>query len=338
MRLRLPGRRTIPKLGLLLLSVCVASLSAELSYRSWLRSRYKDQVAKWQHELYALVPNTRIEYILKADRRRTNRIPGVPDQEWSYKINSDGWRGPEIRTKGTNEQVVLFLGDSYGFGWAVDDDETYVHYVSQSLSDIRDLSVQCINLGVPGYNTVQEHAILARYAHRYSPDAAVVGYVMNDAEPQQSVPLNPDTAYAFVTSWMVADIKGALGIESKVQWHSYDYRIGFGRGSIKWPQSKAALKKIADYCRQNSLILLVAILPECNRALDDDYAYNIIHEQVIDWCNEFGIRSIDLLPRLRSTDSELLAVPGDGHPSPYAHQLIAQQIAPVLEEMLAAGP
>ena len=57
-----------------------------------------------------------------------------------------------------------------------------------------------INAGVPGYNTEQEAVMLDELLPRYRPDMVVVGYVMNDAEPQMNVPQPPAMTYRYASS------------------------------------------------------------------------------------------------------------------------------------------
>lgn len=60
------------------------------------------------------------------------------------KITKDGYRYPE--SKGNPE--VIFIGDSFTYGQGLSDEETFImQYCKQA-------SLQCMNLGVPGYGTI----------------------------------------------------------------------------------------------------------------------------------------------------------------------------------------
>ncbi len=69
------------------------------------------------------------------------------------------------------------------------------------------LEIDVYNLGVPGYNTVQEYHLLNQVLDRYAPSLVVLGYVMNDAQPQHNVHVRPSVKYKYVTSWLLAFVK-----------------------------------------------------------------------------------------------------------------------------------
>lgn len=103
---------------------------------------------------------------------------GVP-----VRINSFGFRDTRdyALAKGPNTFRILVLGDSVTFGhgavWAA----TYPYLLEQRLKRWRpDIDWQVWNLGVPGYNTVQELKYLQRVGPRYAPDLVIVGFYEND--------------------------------------------------------------------------------------------------------------------------------------------------------------
>ena len=60
-------------------------------------------------------------------------------------INKDGYRIPDAKDKNPD---VVFIGDSFTYGQGLSDDETFVmKYCTQA-------KLSCMNLGVPGYGTI----------------------------------------------------------------------------------------------------------------------------------------------------------------------------------------
>lgn len=89
------------------------------------------------------------------------------------RINSHGARGEEFpMEKPSGARRIVAIGDSVTFGYGVEEEETFLHLLDESLPD----PYQIINMGVMGYGTDQELLLLEREALKYSPDFVLVGY------------------------------------------------------------------------------------------------------------------------------------------------------------------
>jgi len=91
--------------------------------------------------------------------------------------NSKGFRGkrdfPYIKNK--ENLRILILGDSFTFGEGVSDDETYSHYLQESLPN-----TEVINLGVHGYGHDQMLILLKEEGVKYEPDIVILGFLPRD--------------------------------------------------------------------------------------------------------------------------------------------------------------
>ena len=76
-----------------------------------------------------------------------------------YRTNSDGFRDREPGEKRPGVPRVVVLGDSYVFGWAVLEAETFPTR-AEALLRREGRAVEILNAGVPGYNTEQESYLL----------------------------------------------------------------------------------------------------------------------------------------------------------------------------------
>jgi len=90
-------------------------------------------------------------------------------------INSAGFRGPAANLEIQNR--VLMLGDSFQFGYGVQDNETVRWHLQNRLDSEK---YQVLNLGVPGYDTVLERKLLEKYAELYTPTIVIVHFFTND--------------------------------------------------------------------------------------------------------------------------------------------------------------
>jgi hypothetical protein len=117
---------------------------------------------------------------------------GAPDVDRTFRIhfrertlpgtvrvrhNRDGLRGAEVpvaRTPGRARVVVL--GDSYLWGWGVEDDETF------SARLARLTGAEVVTLACSSYGTIQEMLLFETAGAAYRPDVVILGFHMNDLE------------------------------------------------------------------------------------------------------------------------------------------------------------
>lgn len=329
-------------LVLLVISSVIALGLAEYVFRTVKEMQWRNSAESWQHELYAMLPDSPLEYELYPGVSRENRIPDT-GVTWNYRINSDGFRGEDFDSEADRKRV-LFIGDSYTFGWAVDQDEVLTESVKRVLvKPPYKLEIDAYNLGVPGYNTVQEYYLLNQVVDRYAPALVVLGYVMNDLEPQRSVPERPSVRYKYVISWLLAFIK------EQINYYIYDGkpilntgintntspRITIRENGPKWAEGHQAFTDIVALCNSRSIPFLVVIFPSHNYAFDNRYPFRIIHKKVLMWADENGVRAVDMLRYMKSKNkNKEYRVEGDGHPNGRSFDEAAQVLAPIIYEYL----
>ncbi|MCB0344535.1 MAG: SGNH/GDSL hydrolase family protein [Bdellovibrionales bacterium] len=116
--------------------------------------------------IYDLRPNTEVKF------------QGVP-----VRINSCGMRSREIPiAKGEDVFRIAMLGDSYVFGWGVEEDKSFVSMLEQRLNQFTGGSprVEVLNFGVPGYSTFQEVAAFNAIGRDFDPDLVLMYFIRND--------------------------------------------------------------------------------------------------------------------------------------------------------------
>jgi lysophospholipase L1-like esterase len=171
-------------------------------------------------QMYSTDPHT--IFRMKANTSEHSRLDrGV---EWSWTTNSFGFRGTReyVIPKPVGTRRVVVFGDSFTFGFGVDDDQTYAAILEQLLdSACAGTEIEVVNAGVSGFSTSQELALLEHEASPFAPDAVVVGFFIND--PQDNVdkavhslagdslvPSSPAAASAY------AEISRAKGIANAI--------------------------------------------------------------------------------------------------------------------------
>ena len=108
-------------------------------------------------------------------------VPGYEGKVWGsqVQINSHGFRGREVTiVKPPGVQRIVFIGDSITFGNRIAIEDTFPVRLEESIGDP---SVQVLNLGVGGYDTLQAVLRLEQLGLKFRPDRVVLVYCINDA-------------------------------------------------------------------------------------------------------------------------------------------------------------
>lgn len=94
--------------------------------------------------------------------------------------NSRGFRDRERNVaRKTGEFRILCLGDSYTWGWGVQQDQIFTHQMEHLLAS-QGILCDVINAGVGGYSTDQELLYLEKEGQAYAPDIVVLQVCKND--------------------------------------------------------------------------------------------------------------------------------------------------------------
>ena len=110
----------------------------------------------------------------------------IVNQRLSYAISSDdrGFRsnGPASPRQAGGARI-LCLGDSYTFGYGVDDIHTFPAQLAAMLSAARpDLAVDVMNAGFPRYGIDEAASLLERKGAMIKPDLVILQFFLNDLQ------------------------------------------------------------------------------------------------------------------------------------------------------------
>jgi lysophospholipase L1-like esterase len=342
-------RRSLLRAALLLGTTCLAAAGAEAAWRLLAQRRYEHRCAAFAEPLFRLVDGDAL-YDLRpgADVEHTIADPaGGPATVVRYRVDPVGLRvHPSWPPPPAHERPrMLFLGDSYTFGTAVGDGESFPHCTEVALT-AAGVPGFAIAAGVPGHNSEQELARLPALLATWTPKVVVLAFIVNDAEPPTYAPLPPAYVYRDTGSWLLADTAPLLHTATALVvddrpfvWHhapeyEYHYQRSWTPGHRKATAALAAIHHMQELCRTHGASFVVATVPDFTRTFDDTYPYAGIHAQVCRQVAADGGHAIDLLPPLRGADAAALRVPGDGHPNAAGHRRIGALLAPRLAEVL----
>jgi lysophospholipase L1-like esterase len=116
-------------------------------------------------------------------------VRGSHDQAGSFRsqfsTNSRGLRGAEIEDRSWERHMrIVVLGDSFAWGYGVDDEDTFASVIERLLPSMR-----VANLGVTAYGIRQETAYFERIGRGMKPEIVLLALTMNDiTDPARRLP------------------------------------------------------------------------------------------------------------------------------------------------------
>jgi hypothetical protein len=155
------------RLALVLAGVLVAALLSEII----LRTVYT--VPEVANPLYSFHESDPVlGWRCKDDVRMRFRRP---DFDALIAQGPDGWRQPDPPPPADPTRRVLVLGDSFTWGWGVDQGEVFTDRIQRRLDD-----VGIYNRGVNGFSTGQEYLLLQQELEKHDYDAVALMFFQND--------------------------------------------------------------------------------------------------------------------------------------------------------------
>jgi lysophospholipase L1-like esterase len=223
------------------------------------------------------------------------------------------------------------LGDSIVFGWGDAAQDTMPAHLE------RDLDVggafghaQVINSGVGNYNTAMEVEYFLKSGADYKPDIIVLGYFINDAEPTPTykpAPWIARNSYAYAITGGAWDTFKRM-ILGGPEWKAY-YTGLYDETAPGWNAAQDAVKRLAAYCRDHNIRLVLANIPELREL--KPYPFTAVNQRIAALAAENGVEYLDLLPALQDQEpSSLWVTRPDPHPNAKAQALMARRIADYL--------
>jgi len=239
--------------------------------------------------------------------------------------NSCGMRSPERPVaKPAGVYRIALLGDSFAFGWGVDQQASFAQKLEDSLNRVADgkRRFEVLNFGVPGYSTFQEVALFEERGLDFEPDAVLVYFVQND----------------FGMPFFIRDVSGSGGLFSSVKFVQMGKRLLAPDELNKQISAvgidpNRALDKLAKLTSARGIKMFVTINPR--KSWRRDLA------QLGSIKNRAGVEVIPLRDGLleyitRSNISEeSLTLSFDPHPSEIRHKILGSLLTPYFVE--AAG-
>ena len=301
---------------------------------------------------YELVPGSEFTF----DREAAVRHGLSPDylDAWervTYRVNSLGLRGEEVSlAKSDGTERILVLGDSVGFGWGIEEQDTLSSQLQQLLSQSSSgQQFEVWNVGVPGYATWQELAYLTEKGAAFRPDWVIVPFLFNDVDGNnEAVQSQPFGMSGLAQTLVQATQKSAVLCFLRNQALEFRLtRLHACRGPNCWGMTEQVLDELVAQCRKLDCGLALVAFPMrlqvepgaepgyYDRALGAD-AQQGYQDVISRLCTARGIPYLDLLPAYQTAmagTAHSLFLDAD-HPNAEGSRLAAREMLPFLEQLV----
>jgi lysophospholipase L1-like esterase len=234
--------------------------------------------------------------------------------EYSVRVGDDGFRSvPAARLSGDARIVVL--GDSYAFGFGVDDDETFAARLAGLLGGRAEIR----NWGVPGYNLAQQVELLRVRGREAAPDLVVLALHPNDFEP---VVFDHARQVTWVrASHLYAVVKHLLYVGGDVEVQLEQTR------AERVAEGLAAFGTLLEL-RERLGFELVLFKVSCWSGIDDHEVARLFLD-----ARRRGLPVVDLDATF-CAEFDALTIPDDGHPTAEGHERLAERLYPTLASLV----
>ena len=255
-------------------------------------------------------PDDRIIYTLRPNLDLTFMRAHV-------QTNSCGMRSPErpiVKPPGTYR--IALLGDSFAFGWGVEQHQSFAQVLEDTLNRAAHGSIkfEVLNFGVPGYSTFQEVALFEELGLSFNPDAVLVYFVQND----------------FGMPFFVRDLSGDSGILSSVKFVDLGKRF-FQPDEMNQKinslglDPNQALNRLSSVLQERGIRGYVTINPRKSWRKDlarlnsvrksPSISFIPLREGLLEYISRHNIQERDL------------TLSFDPHPSPIRHTILGELLA-----------
>jgi hypothetical protein len=284
------------------------------------------------------------------------RIAGVdpiPDAEKDrpdYELNSKGLRDYEYDYEKPDSVFrIVVTGDSFTYGTGVHSlDDIFLKRLERMLNAKAGsgLIYEVINGSQPGYNTPEEYEWLKKEGIRYSPDLIIVVYFFNDATYMGTVtslmrPIHEEAAeqsggrsvlYSYVKYRIMRRVISRRTMEEYRQAY-FEGKGGMTKSGL-WEKCKESIVGIEGLAQSIDARLTFVIFPILID-LDEDYAFQDIHDIVVDFITQNDIAVHSLLPafvKYEGKSESLWVNIVNAHPNETGHEIAAQSLTTYLME------
>ncbi len=252
--------------------------------------------------------------------------------------NSLGFRDDDLF--GNSKKSIIMIGDSVVFGLGLPENDTIASQLEALLSNY-----SVLNTGVPGYNLLQETALLEKMIPITNPEIVIVVYSINDIfmdNNQINYLLSKNEIYA--RNRLIAK---NLPLKCQIRMNAQDtlsrsvlfktsfqletdnlHKLVFAtyEDDCNWNQVTNSMDKLAALAEKNDFKVVFVLIPMLRTIKESPY--KDIYSSLQQEAENRGFITLNMLKTFASEDELLLrAKPNDfSHPSAFANSLLVDEL------------
>lgn len=260
--------------------------------------------------------------------------PNVDAMLMNVRIRTDDrrFRKPDPHTeiqRASTDRTVVVIGDSLTLGWGVAEGQTYPDLLEKKLNrqaGRRGMKRSTVlNAGIGNSNTSMQLARYKRHVRPLRPDWVVVGFFINDAEPDPVPNRNPVLRHSALAALLVGQLRVRVGGPYR-EYLTY-YRSLYGDSNPGWPRLQEVLKEFGQLLQQDKIPATILLLPEMHQPKDFG-PFADIYGRIASIAGGNGFEVIDASRRFATGPGRDYWVSGDdAHPNAVAHEIFAAALA-----------
>ena len=299
------------------------------------------------------------ESVARATYRPTLELGEVVEWErkgFTPRPDALGFREAPVPREAFAEEAtrVLFLGDSFTFGYGVDDG-------SLRFSDVieRDFAessptgglVHIYNAGVSGTYPTHWIGYLRELLPVYRPEHVVAVFFLRDGTllgtslrfneaKIEEIRERHTGGPLYEMSYLARTFLDRRVARDFTQWYLGEFErsyLGDEEQTSTWRDMQVVLGRMDRLCKREGIDFSLVIFPMLFDL--DDYRFEAVEREIERFCDESGIRHFSLTPGFLGREaSELWVSQDDQHPNAAGHALAAATLRPYLEDVLKRCP
>ncbi len=275
------------------------------------------------------------------DLKQPNQNPKLPfchkpNQQGNYygvqvQTNQQGMRErnlPKMDT-GKTKKRILFIGDSFTFGWGIAVGERFSNQVQNQLDSLYPNQYEVLNSGVGNTNSTMQVELFQTKGILLKPDLVVLNYFINDAEPTPKI-MGKIGYWLFSKSYLLAFLsdksqKIKVNLNQNFNWKTY-YSDLYLPSKPALETNKNALIDLTKYCKTHQIKLFISNIPELHQT--QNYPFLEANAFIRSIAEDTQTPFIDLLQPLKTYNPQALWVsPEDAHANALANKIMGNAIA-----------
>ena len=253
-----------------------------------------------------------------------DHAPNADERLMGVEVRTDerGFRRPDTATEQArkpNSRVVVTLGDSVTLGWGVPESETLAARLERKLTN-----AVVINAGIGNTNTAMELARYRRDIRALKPDWVILGFFINDAEPDPV----PTRNFILENSSLAAMIYGASRVRGESPYRSYldYYQSLYREDAAGWQRCQKALQELAAQLQKDGVKATLLLMPEIHQPQNFG-PFADIYRRVGDIGRAAGWEVIDASKAFPvGPGDKYFVTPEDAHPNGPAQAIFAEAL------------